>query len=195
MKEWDEKCLHRLSHFHYLVNTINGNIIGNSNIIGKAARTIDRAENIDDSESNSDHNEDETDSNHDKDESDLDSDEDEYPDKDSPDNIWVLPSRKSIDKIICGPKNLHKSHPSCLEIIRIGSKIKKPELIKQEDWNYLNSSVECPHYNLSTEIEDLFSVLLETNSLNEYKKCLCNATFDYENNTEMIFATDVMLWL
>ncbi|CAG8789229.1 8089_t:CDS:2, partial [Acaulospora morrowiae] len=32
-----------------------------------------------------------------------------YPNKDSPDNIWILPSGKSIDKIICGPKNLHKS--------------------------------------------------------------------------------------
>ncbi|RHZ89168.1 hypothetical protein Glove_18g128 [Diversispora epigaea] len=104
-----------------------------------------------------------------------------YPNKDSPDNIWKLPSGKSIDKIIHGPKNLHKSHPSCLDIIRIGSKIRKPEWIKQEDWDYLNSSVEYSHYNLSTEIENLFSILLETNSLNEYKNCLYNVTFDRIN--------------
>ncbi|CAJ0841840.1 4394_t:CDS:10 [Entrophospora sp. SA101] len=117
-----------------------------------------------------------------------------YPNKDSPDNIWKLPSGKSIDKIIRGPKNLHKSHPSCLGILRIGSKIRKPEWIKQEDWDYLNSSVEYPHYNLSTEIEDLFNVLLETNSLNEYKNCLYNVTFDREKNIEMTFVTDVLLW-
>ncbi|CAG8644531.1 18126_t:CDS:10, partial [Acaulospora morrowiae] len=117
-----------------------------------------------------------------------------YPNKDSPDNIWILPSGKSIDKIIRGPKNLHRSHPSCLGIIRIGSKIRKPEWIKQEDWDYLNLSVEYPHYNLSTEIEDLFSVLLETNSLNDYKDCLYNVTFDREKNIEMTFVTDVLLW-
>ncbi|CAG8765346.1 13861_t:CDS:2, partial [Gigaspora rosea] len=32
-----------------------------------------------------------------------------YPDKDSPNNFWVLPSGKSNDTIIRAPKNLHKS--------------------------------------------------------------------------------------
>ncbi|CAG8674561.1 11000_t:CDS:2, partial [Dentiscutata heterogama] len=54
--------------------------------------------------------------------------------------------------------------------------------------------VDYPHYDLSTEIEDLFIVLLDTNSLNEYKKCLYNITFDHENDIEMIFVTDVLLW-
>ncbi|CAG8636112.1 9749_t:CDS:2, partial [Racocetra fulgida] len=66
-----------------------------------------------------------------------------YPDKDSPDDFWVLPSGKSIDIIIRAPKNLHKSQ-------------------QQKDWDYLNSSVDYPHYDLSTEIEDLFIVLLDT---------------------------------
>ncbi|CAG8740062.1 11641_t:CDS:2, partial [Ambispora leptoticha] len=117
-----------------------------------------------------------------------------YPDENSPKDIWLLPSGRSIRNIICGPKNLHKSHPSCLDIIRIGSEVRKPEWIEQEDWNYLNSSVEYPRYDLSTEIKDLFSVLLETNSLNEYKKCLHNVKFDHENDIEMIFVTDVLSW-
>ena len=32
-----------------------------------------------------------------------------YPDQDSPDNIWLLPSGKPIDEVIRGPGNLHKS--------------------------------------------------------------------------------------
>ncbi|CAJ0768037.1 16555_t:CDS:2 [Entrophospora sp. SA101] len=63
-----------------------------------------------------------------------------------------------------------------------------------KDWDYLNLNIEYPHYDLPTEIEDLFSILLETSSLNEYKKCLHNATFDCENDIEMIFVTDVLLW-
>ncbi|CAG8655467.1 11457_t:CDS:10 [Ambispora gerdemannii] len=183
--------------------------------VPKRTKTIDKAENIDDIRTDSEY--DEADLNYDDD---LEYDDDgvdysnydidpnielsekqipvqshlKYPNKDSPDNIWKLPSGKSIDKIIHGPKNLHKSHPSCLGIIRIGSKIRKPEWIKQEDWDYLNSSVEYPHYNLSTEVEDLFSVLLETNSLNEYKNCLYNVTFDREKNIGMTFVTDVLLW-
>ncbi|CAG8768493.1 23392_t:CDS:2, partial [Gigaspora rosea] len=50
-------------------------------------------------------------------------------------------------------------------IIRIGSKIRKPEWIEQKDWDYLNSSVDYPHYDLSTEIKDLFIELLDTISM------------------------------
>lgn len=32
-----------------------------------------------------------------------------YPDQDSPDNIWLLPSGNPIDEVIRGPENLHKS--------------------------------------------------------------------------------------
>ncbi|CAG8569043.1 14913_t:CDS:2 [Dentiscutata erythropus] len=63
-----------------------------------------------------------------------------------------------------------------------------------KDWDYLNSSVDYPHYDLSTEIKDLFIVLLDTNSLNKYKKCLYNVTFYRENDIEMIFVIDVLLW-
>ena len=52
--------------------------------------------------------------------------------------------------------------PSCLGIIRIGPKIRKPEWIEQDDWNYLNSSIEYPHCNLSSETENLFTTLLNT---------------------------------
>ncbi|CAG8788873.1 28421_t:CDS:2 [Gigaspora margarita] len=105
----------------------------------KRTKAIDRAENIDDGEANLDYN--------DNDYSNCDIDPNielleeqipvqshlKYPDKDSPDNFWVLPSGKSVDTIIHAPKNLHKSHPLCLEIIHIGSKIRKPEWIKQKD--------------------------------------------------------------
>ncbi|CAG8633173.1 10756_t:CDS:2, partial [Diversispora eburnea] len=93
-----------------------------------------------------------------------------YPDKDSPDNVWILPSRKSIDKVIRGPKNLHKSHLSCLSIIRIGPKVRKPEWIVQADWDYLNLSIEYPHYDLSKEIENLFVELLETSAFHSINK-------------------------
>ncbi|CAG8562785.1 10805_t:CDS:10 [Diversispora eburnea] len=85
-----------------------------------------------------------------------------YPDEDSPKDIWLLPSGKSIKNIIRGPKNLHMSHLSFLDIIRIGSEVRKPEWIKQEDWDYLNS---------------------------KFTKWV---TFDRENDIEMIFVTDVL---
>ncbi|RIB12266.1 hypothetical protein C2G38_2041964 [Gigaspora rosea] len=217
-KEWEDKRSRRQVNIHKKIIG-NGNVIGvvgnvsNSKVsvvkrdqegkdddkVLKRTKPIDRAENID--EADSDYNEDDY-SNCDIDPN-IELSEKQipvqshlkYPDKDSPNNFWVLPSGKSIDIIIHAPKNLHKSHPSCLGIIRIGSKIRKPEWIEQKDWDYLNSSVDYLHYDLSTEIEDLFIVLLDTqNSLNEYKKCLYD-TFDRENDIEMIFVTDVLLWL
>ncbi|GBC03579.1 hypothetical protein RclHR1_00520031 [Rhizophagus clarus] len=56
-----------------------------------------------------------------------------------------------------------------------------------------NLTIEYPHYNLSSETENLFNLLLDTNSLDEYRECLCNITFDRKNNKEMIFDTDVLL--
>ncbi|CAG8496648.1 15589_t:CDS:2, partial [Funneliformis mosseae] len=117
-----------------------------------------------------------------------------YPDQDSQDNIWLLPSRKPIDEVIRGPGNLHKSHPSCLGIIRIGSKIRKPEWIEQKDWNYLQTSIEYPNYKLTSNVENLVKELLETNSLMEYKQCVCKAKFKNEIDKEMEFVTDVFLW-
>lgn len=35
--------------------------------------------------------------------------------------------------------------PSCLGIIRVGSKLRKPDWIEEVDWNYLNSSIDYPH--------------------------------------------------
>ncbi|CAG8609835.1 4449_t:CDS:10, partial [Diversispora eburnea] len=222
-KEWEEKRSRSQIRIHQPIKGDGNVLIGNVNNsrlsvvepssnkrnqegvqgdkVPKRTKTIGKAENIDDNGTDSECNE--ADLNCDDD---LDYDNDDvdysncdidpnielsekripaqshlkYPDKDSPDNIWKLPSGKSIDEIIRGPKNIHKSQ--------------KPEWIKQEDWDYLNSSVEYPHYNLSTEVEDLFSVLLETNSLNEYKNCLYNVTFDREKNIEMTFVTDVLLW-
>ncbi|CAI2183699.1 6157_t:CDS:10, partial [Funneliformis geosporum] len=73
-----------------------------------------------------------------------------YPDEDSPSDVWLLPSGKSINEVIRGPENLHKSQ--------------KSKWIEQDDWNYLNSSIEYPHCNLSSEAENLFTTLLETMS-------------------------------
>lgn len=79
----------------------------------------------------------------------------------------ILPSGRSIHKIIRGPRSLHKSHPSYLGIIRVGFKIRMPDWIEEVDWNYLNSSIDYPHCKLSPETENLITKLLETNSLNE----------------------------
>ncbi|CAG8603337.1 7290_t:CDS:2, partial [Acaulospora colombiana] len=117
-----------------------------------------------------------------------------YPNKNSQNDIWVLPSGKSIKEVIRGPENLHKSHPSRLGIIRIGAKVRKPEWIEQNDWDYLQASVEHPNYNLSSDVENLFTALLETNSLMEYKQCLRKAKFD-EVDKEMEFVMDVLMWL
>ncbi|CAB4443696.1 unnamed protein product [Rhizophagus irregularis] len=86
------------------------------------------------------------------------------------------------------------SHPSCLGIIRIGSKIRKPEWIEQKDWNYLQTSIEYPNYKLTSNVENLVKELLETNSLMEYKQCVCKAKFKNEIDKEMEFVTDVFLW-
>ncbi|CAG8667140.1 7760_t:CDS:10, partial [Ambispora leptoticha] len=108
-----------------------------------------------------------------------------YPNKDSQNDIWLLPSGKSIKEVI---RNL-KIYIN-LSIIRIGAKVCKPEWIEQNDWDYL---LEYPNYNLSSDVENLFTVLLETNSLMEYKQCLRKAKFD-EDDKEMEFVTDVLMW-
>uniref|UniRef100_U9SNZ8 Uncharacterized protein n=2 Tax=Rhizophagus irregularis TaxID=588596 RepID=U9SNZ8_RHIID len=114
-----------------------------------------------------------------------------YPDQDSLDDIWLLPSGNPIDEVIRRPENLHKSHPSCLGIIRIGSKIRKSEWIEQKDWNYLQTSIEYPNYKLTSNVENLVKELLETNSL---MQCVCKAKFKNEIDKEMEFVTDVFLW-
>ncbi|CAG8511998.1 15315_t:CDS:10, partial [Racocetra persica] len=121
-----------------------------------------KAENIDDGEVDPDYNEDDY-SNYDIDPNIELSEEQipvqsylKYPDKNSPDDFWVLPSGKSIDIIIPLVICTLVCSPSYLGIIRIGSKIRKPEWIEQKDWDYLNSNVDYPHYDLSTKIEDLF---------------------------------------
>ncbi|CAG8527776.1 14127_t:CDS:10 [Acaulospora morrowiae] len=116
-----------------------------------------------------------------------------YPNKDSQKDIWLLPSGKSIKEVIRGPENLHKSHPSYLGIIRVGARVRKPEWIEKNDWNYLQASIEYPNYNLSSDVENLITALLETNSLTEYKQCLRKAKFD-EIDKEMEFVTDVLMW-
>ncbi|RIA84407.1 hypothetical protein C1645_832316 [Glomus cerebriforme] len=83
--------------------------------------------------------------------------------------------------------------PSYLRIIRVSSKIQKSDWIEKADWNYLNSSINYPYCKLSSETENLFTRLLKT--LNKYVKCLYNIKFDHKNNKEMIFVTDVLLWL
>ncbi|RHZ80428.1 hypothetical protein Glove_136g136 [Diversispora epigaea] len=105
-----------------------------------------------------------------------------YPNVDSPRDNWIFPSGKSIRDIIHGPANLHKSHPSRLEIIRI------------EDWLYLNSSVEFPNFKLSSKTEELLTLLLETDSLTEYKQAIRKAKFDNDIDAEMEFVTDVLWW-
>ncbi len=59
-----------------------------------------------------------------------------------------------------------------LELDNIGSdpniefdllwRIPVQEQLKKDDWNYLNSSIEYPHCNLSSETENLFTTLLNT---------------------------------
>ncbi|CAG8615192.1 4355_t:CDS:10, partial [Diversispora eburnea] len=110
-----------------------------------------------------------------------------YPNVDSPRDDWILPSGQSIRTIIKGPNILHKSHPSRLGIIRIGIKVRKPEWIKDEDWLYLNSSVEFPNFKLSSKTEELLTLLLETGSLTEYKQAIRKAKFDNDIDAEMEF--------
>ncbi|CAG8523913.1 2512_t:CDS:10 [Scutellospora calospora] len=117
-----------------------------------------------------------------------------YPNVDSPKDHWLLPSGRSIKSIIYGQKNLHKSHPSHFGIIRIGAKVRKPEWIEDEDWNYLNSSVEFPHFKLSSNTEELLTLLLETDSLTEYKKAIREAKYKNDVDAEMEFVTDVLWW-
>ncbi|PKB95518.1 hypothetical protein RhiirA5_436565 [Rhizophagus irregularis] len=177
----------------------------------KKIKTADRAENMDGCKENrmqstsensmiSLETDDEIDYNHDIDpniESDLLEQQipvqnhSKYPDQDSLDDIWLLPSGNPIDEVIRGPENLHKSHPSCLGIIRIGSKIRKSEWIEQKDWNYLQTSIEYPNYKLTSNVENLVKELLETNSL---MQCVCKAKFKNEIDKEMEFVTDVFLW-
>jgi len=62
--------------------------------------------------------------------------------------------------------HLYTYSPSRLGIIRIGAKVRKPEWIEQNDWDYLQASIEYPNYNLSSDVENLFTALLETVSTN-----------------------------
>ncbi|RGB27740.1 hypothetical protein C1646_768719 [Rhizophagus diaphanus] len=55
----------------------------------------------------------------------------EYPEQESLNDEWILPFGRSIHEIICGPRSLHKSHPLCLEIIRVDSKIWMPDWIEE----------------------------------------------------------------
>ncbi|RIB19293.1 hypothetical protein C2G38_1275749 [Gigaspora rosea] len=138
-KEWEDKRSHRQVNIHKKIigngNVIG--VVGNVNNskvsvaepslkkrdqegkdddkVLKRTKSIDRAENIDDGEVDPDYNEDDY-SNYDIDPNIELSEEQipvqshlKYPDKDSPDDFWVLPSGKSIDIIIRAPKNLHKS--------------------------------------------------------------------------------------
>ncbi|CAG8601925.1 1509_t:CDS:10, partial [Dentiscutata heterogama] len=117
-----------------------------------------------------------------------------YPNVDSPKDDWLLPSGKSVRSIIYGQKNLHKSHPSHFGIIRIGAKVRKPEWIEDKDWNYLTSSVEFPHFKLSSNTEELLKLLLDTDSLTEYKKVIREAKYKNDIDAEMEFVTDVLWW-
>ncbi|KAF0370206.1 hypothetical protein F8M41_013268 [Gigaspora margarita] len=127
-------------------------------------------------------------------ESDSESPIQKYPNADSPKDNWLLPSGRSIRNIIYGQKNLHKSHPSHFGIIRIGAKVRKPEWIENKDWNYLNSSVEFPHFKLSSKTETLLNLLLKTESLNDYKKVIRVTKFKNNLDAEMEFVTDVLWW-
>jgi len=50
-------------------------------------------------------------------------------------------------------------------IICVGANVQKPEFIQLDDWNYLQSSVEYPNVNLSSDVEDLINSLLRTVSI------------------------------
>ncbi|CAG8739851.1 2391_t:CDS:10 [Cetraspora pellucida] len=117
-----------------------------------------------------------------------------YPNVDSPKDDWLLPLGKSVRSIIYGQKNLHKSHPSHFGIIRIGAKVRKPEWIEDKDWNYLTSSVEFPHFKLSSNTEELLTLLLDTGSLTEYKKVIREAKYKNDIDAEKEFVTDVLWW-
>ncbi|CAH1763095.1 6400_t:CDS:2 [Entrophospora sp. SA101] len=84
-----------------------------------------------------------------------------YPTKDSPMDIWLLPSGKSVAEVTCGPSTLHKPHPSYIGII-LGSRIQWPKWIENEDWIYLQESIEYPKDPLGSDMEKLFNNLLET---------------------------------
>ncbi|KAF0488693.1 hypothetical protein F8M41_022198 [Gigaspora margarita] len=127
-------------------------------------------------------------------ESDSESAIQKYPNVDSPKDNWLLPSGGSIRSIIYGQKNLHKLHPSRFGIIRIGAKVRMPEWIEDKDWNYLNSSVEFPHFKLSSNTEKLLNLLLKTDSLTEYKKAIRETKYKNDLDAEMEFVTDVLWW-
>ncbi|CAJ0846475.1 15664_t:CDS:10 [Entrophospora sp. SA101] len=115
-----------------------------------------------------------------------------YPTKDSPMDIWLLPSGKSVAEVTCGPSTLHKPHPSYIGII-LGSRIQWPKWIENEDWIYLQESIEYPKDPLGSDMEKLFNNLLETDSLTEYLECLHNTKFDIKNK-QMLFATNILQW-
>ncbi|GBC50448.2 uncharacterized protein OCT59_001560 [Rhizophagus irregularis] len=116
-----------------------------------------------------------------------------YPTDDSPMETWILPSGKSVVDVISGHSSLHKSHPSYMGIIRLGTKIQQPEWIGSDDWEYLQESVEFPKDSLGPDAKKLFNDLLETNSLAEYSECINNAKFDAKNK-QMVFVVNVLRW-
>ncbi|CAJ0762444.1 404_t:CDS:2 [Entrophospora sp. SA101] len=115
-----------------------------------------------------------------------------YPNVDGLKDNWLLPSGRSIRNIIYGQKNLHKLHPSHFGIIHIGVNVCNLEWIEDEDWIYLNSSVEFPCFKLSSNTEELLILLLKTDSLTEYKKIICEAKYKNDIDTGMEFITDVL---
>ncbi|GES73332.1 kinase-like domain-containing protein [Rhizophagus clarus] len=104
-----------------------------------------------------------------------------YPTEDSPMETWILPSGKSAVDVISGPSSLYKSHPSHMGIIRLGTKIQQPGWIGNDDWEYLQESVEYPKDSLGQT------------SPAEYSECLYNVKFDAKNK-QMAFVVNVLRW-
>ncbi|CAG8675691.1 10641_t:CDS:10 [Funneliformis mosseae] len=117
-----------------------------------------------------------------------------YPDEKSLMDVWKLPSGITVTEAIYGPTILHKSHPSNLEIIRVGANVRQPEWIQKNDWRYLQASIEYPECPLSTDVIDLFDTLLGTNSLTEYTEVLYDKKFNFRENKQLVFVIDVLLW-
>ncbi|CAB4493306.1 unnamed protein product [Rhizophagus irregularis] len=67
-----------------------------------------------------------------------------YPTEDSPMETWILPSGKSVVDVISGHSSLHKSHPSYMGIIRLGTKIQQPEWIGSDDWDIYKKALNFP---------------------------------------------------
>ncbi|RUP50204.1 LOW QUALITY PROTEIN: hypothetical protein BC936DRAFT_139987 [Jimgerdemannia flammicorona] len=97
-----------------------------------------------------------------------------YPTDKDPADVWILPSGGSARDIIRkAPTRAH--NPGRFGIIRLGEKVKRPQSIDYNDWQYLQSSFKLPFDTMSDDCTALLSSLVQIESPNEFEKDLLKA--------------------